>query len=133
MPMFRKDPEKAARAAAAAAASAAEAARLKAISRVDLAVELLPGLGLSGTTRVAGQWGVPVRRLISWQMRPFSPFYQYSELFDAFTEAIKLLVNANLVERRIEENQVHWCATGAGEDAIRQRSAKDILTRPEIF
>lgn len=115
MPLFGKNPEKAAE----AAASDAEVARLQSIPRGELAAELLPGLGRDGAHRNATTPGINLAQLMIWKMSAFPKATGYiSKLQVPVREAVQLLEHANLVERRVDRAGPHFQASTLGEDAI---------------
>ena len=125
LPLFGKNPEKAAQAQAADA----EVARLQSVPRGELAIELLPGLGNNGAHRIGATPGINLSQLMIWKMSAFPKATGYlTKLEVPFREAVQLLEHANLVERRTSRaGGAHFEATTLGEEAILAGNAGQYL------
>lgn len=125
MPLFGKNPEKAAQAGAADA----EVARLQAIPRGELAAELLPGLGKNGAHRIGATPGINLGQLMIWKMSAFPKATGYlTKLEVPVREAVQLLEHASLVERRGGRAGTHFEASTLGEEAIVAGNTLQYLT-----
>jgi hypothetical protein len=121
-PLFRKDPEKAARQAAAQA----EIKRLRALSVDDLAVRLLPGLGGASKGH-----SLRPQQLCNYLIRDFPDARQLDtlDLLPPVRRALLTLERAGLVSPISLQRSPVWRITDLGETALAEGTVEQRLNK----
>jgi hypothetical protein len=122
-PLFRRNEEKAARKAAAKA----EIERLRALSVVDLAVAVFPGLGPDGPTRGAS---VRVQQLCEYLLadHPGAGTMATLDLLPPVRRAIELLHDAGLISPISVQREPWWRITPLGEMVLAEGTVRQRLS-----